>query len=167
MLYYNKITGIEDFVLPRRNLCLDVKGKSSALPGRGSFEALIEGFLGNLQKDFNSTIPTVLATTEKLVKPKVILEKCRVCGLAADGALNILETGENDWLCKEYVDISDGLEMKMGNFDLVETMKKEELKGLCFGCMKIMENCPDLGKTHGILDALLSKVNHGLKPDVT
>ena len=158
MYYYNKITKIENHVIDRTNLCLGVKGKSSVLPGRGNFDALIGNFLQNLQRDFNSTIPTVLATTEKLVKPVSLPEKCRVCGLCLDHELNVLECAGNDWLCCEYVDISDGLEMKKDS-NLIDKFKAEELKGLCFGCIKIMENCSDAKKTNDLILNLFENCN--------
>lgn len=158
MYYYNKITNVEDWIIERRNLCLDVTGKSSNLPGRGNFDALIENFQQTLQRDFNSTIPTVLATTEKLVKPKPLQQKCRACGLGLDHEQNILECAGNDWLCAEYVDISNGLEMKT-DINLIDKFKAEELKGFCFGCTKIMENCTDAKKTSDLITNLFANCN--------
>jgi len=43
--------------------------------------------------------------------------------------------------------------------NLIDKFKAEELKGLCFGCIKIMENCSDAKKTNDLILNLFENCN--------
>jgi len=47
-LHYMHINSLDKFIISRRNLCLEVKGRTAALPGKGNFNVVIDEFLTKL-----------------------------------------------------------------------------------------------------------------------
>jgi len=74
IFFYLHSQGLTNYVQSRLNISTQAPAKVQALPGAGNYTRIIDHFLDTLQKEFPSTIFTVLTTTEK-VKVDVDLQK--------------------------------------------------------------------------------------------
>lgn len=99
--FYLHSNGLAEFTISRPHLTSFVAPKVSTLPGKGNYTLVLDTFLEMLQKDFSSSIFTVLKTSDRT----------RVSGLRSDdhcsichGTIEADELGDRCYGCKGLVE---------------------------------------------------------------
>jgi Cytoplasmic tRNA 2-thiolation protein 2 len=162
--YYMHSNHVTQYLINRPNLTTQSSKKVASLPGMGNFTKVLDDFLNRLQKDYPSTIFTVLNTTEKVKVDLELLRGTLVTGGKGDDGKIIkpLEEIVSDessadsrcLMCRGTIDPSNPLEsgfdhLLVGNPDpesmtLANLQHKflQELtpleKSICYGCKRIV-----------------------------
>ena len=172
LYYYMHSNGVTQYIINRPNLTTQASKKVASLPGMGNFTKVLDDFLNRLQKDYPSTIFTVLNTTEKVKVDLELLQGTFITGGKGDDGKIMKPLQENTTyaelsrcaMCRGRTDPSNALE---GGFDRLlvgnpapDTVTLENLQEkylleltpferlLCYGCKRIVRGVanPDLFK---------------------
>lgn len=163
--YYLHSNGVIQYVITRPNLTTQSSKKVASLPGMGNFTKVLDDFLNRLQKEYPSTIFTVLNTTEKVKVDLELLRGTLVTGGKGDDGkiikpLQVMTPAEEAHaasrclMCRGRVDPSNALEsgfdhLLVGDPDpesvtlpkLQEKFLQEMTpfeKAICYGCKRIV-----------------------------